>query len=228
MSNPLRTRSFAAWLTRPKVFVVALTLVVGGAYPAFSSPARAVPDKRIPESTEKVISSTAIQALNALNQFMINGNQDSFDLYRVYANQLAIPIAGALGLDANELQLSWARADLPHQRALIAGLTQIGVPYRFNSSVAFKSFDCSGLTFYAWGVSGINVARSSAAQFYRARGINEKQAQPGDLVWRPGHVALYLGVPGAVLQAPDRGRNVEIQLMNERISSWVRYADPLE
>lgn len=233
MPSPLRTSFPTAWLTRPLAFIGALVLVVGGPSPALAgsvlaSPARAVPAKRIPEPTERVISAAAIQALAMLNQFVISGNQDSLDLYRVYANRLAIPIAGALGLDVNELQLSWAQADVRHQRALIAGLTQLGVPYRLNSSVAFKSFDCSGLTFYAWGVAGVDVARSSGAQYYRAKRIKEVEAQPGDLVWRPGHVAMYLGVPGAVLQAPDRGRNVEIQLMNERISSWVRYADPIE
>ena len=72
------------------------------------------------------------------------------------------------------------------------------------------------------------MGRSSSAQYYRATQVKLTQAQPGDLVWRPGHVSMYLGVPGAVLQAPDRGRNVEIQLMNERISGWVRYADPIE
>lgn len=225
MPNPLRTSSLSAWLSRLFVLPIAIVLVVGFANPASASP---VPAKRIPESTEKVISSAAIQALNVLNEFVVTGNQDLFDLYRVYANQLAIPIAGALGLDVYELQRVWAIADIPHQRALIAGLTQLGVPYRSNSSAAFKSFDCSGLTFYAWGVAGFEVARSSGAQYSRANRIKEVQAQPGDLVWRPGHVAMYLGVPGAILQAPDRGRNVEIQLMNERISSWVRYADPME
>ncbi len=225
MPRPLRISTTPAWLTRLVACVGALVLIVGGASPVSAG---SVPAKRIPESTEKMISATAIQALDVLNQFVNSGNQDSYDLYRVYANNLAVPIAEALGLDEVELQLAWASADIPHQRALIAGLTQLGVPYRSNSAAAFKSFDCSGLTFYAWGVAGINVARSSGAQYFRATRIKQAQAQPGDLVWRPGHVAMYLGVPGAVLQAPDWGRGVEIQLMNGRISSWVRYADPME
>lgn len=233
MPNPSHTTSFRAWLARPMVFVAAVVLVVGGVVPAFASPVFASPDlaapaKRIPGSTEEMISGAAIQALDALNEFVNTGNRDSFDLYRLYADQLAMPIAVALGLDVHELQQSWMVADLPHQRALIAGLTQLGVPYRPNSSIAFTSFDCSGLTSYAWGVAGISVARSSGAQYHRATRIKAVQAQPGDLVWRPGHVAMYLGVPGAVLQAPDRGRNVEIQLMNEHIASWVRYADPID
>ncbi len=225
MTIPLRTSSHRAWLTRPLAFLAVLVLVVGGVGPVSSSRVLA---KRIPGTTEELISAAAVQALTVLNEFVNSGNRDSFDLYRLYANQLAIPVAVALDLDVDDLQRSWASADIPHQRALIAGLTQLGVPYRFNTSIAFTSFDCSGLTSYAWGVAGIALGRSSSAQYYRSTRIKSAQAQPGDLVWRPGHVSMYLGVPGAVLQAPDRGRNVEIQLMNERISGWVRYADPIE
>lgn len=224
MTIPLRTTSHRAWFTRPIAFIAVLVLVVGGVGPALSSRALA---KRIPGTTEELISTAAVRALTMLNEFVNSGNRDSFDLYRLYVHQLAIPIADALDLDVDELQRSWASADIPHQRALIAGLTQLGVPYRLNTSIAFTSFDCSGLTSYAWGVAGIAVGRSSSAQYYRATRIKLANAQPGDLVWRPGHVSMYLGVPGAVLQAPDRGRNVEIQLMNERISGWVRYADPI-
>ena len=225
MTFPLPTTSSRAWFTRPFAFITVLVLVIGGVGSAFSSQTLA---KRIPRTTEEMISAAAIQALTVLNEFINSGDRDKFDLYRLYANQLAIPISVALNLDVNELQRSWANADIPHQRALMAGLTQLGVPYRLNTSIAFTSFDCSGLTSYAWGVAGIAMGRSSSAQYYRATQVKLTQAQPGDLVWRPGHVSMYLGVPGAVLQAPDRGRNVEIQLMNERISGWVRYADPIE
>lgn len=211
-----------AWLVGSLACVVALTLAMASAAPASAAPA-----KRLPDSTEQVISVAAIQALTALNEFMNTGDRDAFDLFRVYADQLAVPVASALDLNVRALQRSWASANLPRQRAIIAGLTQLGVPYRLYTSIPFTSFDCSGLTSFAWGVAGIEIARGSRAQFYGATQIQADQAQLGDLIWRPGHVAMYLGVPGAVLQAPTEGRSVEIQLMNERIASWVRYADPI-
>lgn len=208
--------------------VIGLALAVAEITPALATPAQIQPGKVLPDSTEKLISVAAIQTLTALNEYMNIGNQDAFDLYRVYADQLAIPVAIALAVNVGELQRAWAAADLLRQKAIFAGLTQLGVPYRLNTSSAFKGFDCSGLTSYAWGVAGVNIARSSRAQFNAAKPVKSGEAKLGDLVWRPGHVSMYLGVPGAILQAPDRGRNVEIQLMNERISGWVRYADPIE
>ncbi len=239
--------SLPAWLARPfavtGALVLAVAIAVASAAPARAAPARAVPvvgsavagspvnsapAKRLPDSTEEAISGAAIRALAELNEFVNSGNRDAFDLYRAFADRLAVPVAVALDLNVRELQRSWADADLPRQQAVIAGLTQLGVPYRLNTSTPFKSFDCSGLTSYAWGIAGIPLARSSRAQFYAATPIKAEKAQLGDLVWRPGHVAMYLGVPGAVLQAPTEGRSVEIQLMNEQIARWVRYADPIE
>lgn len=213
--------------------VIGLVLAVANVAPGLATstqaaPVQTQPGKVLPDSTEKLISVAAIKALTALNEYASTGNQDAFDLYRVYVDQLAVPIAIALALNVDELQRAWAAADLLRQKAIFAGLTQLGVPYRLNTSSAFKSFDCSGLTSYAWGVAGITIARSSRAQFNSAKPVKAGEAKLGDLVWRPGHVSMYLGVPGAVLQAPDRGRNVEIQLMNKRISGWVRYADPIE
>jgi protein involved in temperature-dependent protein secretion len=57
--------------------------------------------------------------------------------------------------------------------------------------------------------------------------VKEEEAQLGDLIWRPGHIAMYLGVQSAVLQTPYSGRSVELQMMNNRISSSVKYANPL-
>jgi peptidoglycan DL-endopeptidase CwlO len=47
--------------------------------------------------------------------------------------------------------------------------------------------------------------------------------EPGDLVWRPGHIMMYLGADDAVVHAPQSGRNVEVR-------SWgraSRFGDPL-
>lgn len=240
--------SLPAWLARPwlarpwavvaSALILAVASVVAGAapvgalavgtVPVAGSPVNSAPAKRLPDSIEEAISGAAIRALAELNEFVNSGNRDVFDLYRVFADRLAVPVATALDLNVRELQRSWADADLPRQKAIIAGLTQLGVPYRLNTSTPFRSFDCSGLTSYAWGIAGIPLARSSRAQFYASKPIRAEQAQLGDLVWRPGHVAMYLGVPGAVLQAPTEGRSVEIQLMNEQIAGWVRYADPIE
>jgi cell wall-associated NlpC family hydrolase len=88
-------------------------------------------------------------------------------------------------------------------------------------------FDCSGLVQYAWQTAGISLPRGSGSQYLSGDRVLRDEAQPGDLVWRPGHVALYLGVKGAILQTPYGGRQVELHMMNSRIQSWVRYSNPL-
>ena len=41
-----------------------------------------------------------------------------------------------------------------------SALTQVGVPYHRNTSKVGVGFDCSGLTTYAWGQSGVELAAS--------------------------------------------------------------------
>jgi cell wall-associated NlpC family hydrolase len=110
---------------------------------------------------------------------------------------------------------------------LINGLTQLGVPYKINAATENVAFDCSGLVAFAWGKVGVDMTHGSSAQFASATRVKVEDAQPGDLIWRPGHISMYLGVPSAVLQTPYSGRSVELQKMNERITSWVKYANPL-
>ena len=68
-----------------------------------------------------------------------------------------------------------------------------------------KTFDCSGLTSYAYGVAGIGIGHSSASQAsFCTKPIS--QAEPGDVVWRPGHVGIYIG-GGTTIEAfsPSQG-----------------------
>lgn len=226
-SLPIPVRRFGVLRVMLAVFAtILLGTLATPAMAASSTKQNTLPNKRIGDSTEALISSSAAKALVALNQFEYGSSAKNFENLNERMNELAVHIALTLGVVARELQESWAGTDLSHQRAIFAGLSQVGVPYRINTSIPLKGFDCSGLTLFAWGVAGIEVARGSQAQFDAATRINAKDAQPGDLIWRPGHIAMYLGVPGAILQAPYGGRSVEVQMMNERISGWVRYANP--
>jgi len=215
--------------------LVALALVtlalVAMASPAAAAPANIVPaniapGKVISDMAEVLISNSGARTLAALNEFEYSSSAKNLANLTLQMNELAVHIALMLGVVARDLQSAWVNTDLAHQRAIFAGLSQVGVPYRLNALIPGKAFDCSGLTKFAWGVAGVEIARGSKTQFDGATKISAKDAQPGDLLWRPGHIAIYLGVPGAVLQAPYGGRSVEVQLMNERIASWMRYADP--
>jgi cell wall-associated NlpC family hydrolase len=145
--------------------------------------------------------------------------------YRELADTLAGNVASFVGVDARILRRVWARTSPTRLTVLMKGMIELGTPYRDNTAEPGKGFDCSGFVQYAWSTVGIDLPRGSTAQYYAGERRVRDEALPGDLVWRPGHVALYLGVPGAILHTPYGGRQVELHFMNTRIQSWVRYAN---
>lgn len=68
----------------------------------------------------------------------------------------------------------------------------LGVPYVWGGSTP-AGFDCSGFTQYVFRQVGIELPRTSAAQRYAGRVVSASEARPGDLIWWPGHVGIYLG-----------------------------------
>ena len=165
-------------------------------------------------------------ALEAHDVFSYTGTPDAFVGYLGARNATADVVAVELGLDPVALRDAWARADLPHQKAVLAALTQIGAPYVKNTSDPNVGFDCSGLTAYAWGRAGVELSRQSSAQINAARSIDQSEAFAGDLAQYPGHVMMYLGVGDAVIHSVQRGRTVEIDTISERRVNSVRFGDP--
>lgn len=96
----------------------------------------------------------------------------------------------------------------PADIAVATARAQIGKPYRWGADGP-SAFDCSGLTQYAWAAAGVRLPHSSRAQFGSLRRVPIDKLAPGDLVYRPGHIGMYIG-DGQMVHAPQSGRNVEI------------------
>ena len=191
---------------------------------AVSSPgAQAIP---MGPAQEAIIRKGAVQAQLAVDTYADKRDRDAYDLFLDLADKLAVDVANFLGVDVKELRYAWRTADVAHQRAIMAGLTQIGVPYKENATAESIAFDCSGFVQFAWSSAGFVLPRGSNFQYAYSRRVTLKNAQAGDLMWRPGHVSMYLGVEGAILQAGRTGRSVELHNMDSRILGWTRFADP--
>jgi len=89
---------------------------------------------------------------------------------------------------------------------------KLGSPYKWGASGP-NSFDCSGLTMWAWGKAGVSLPHSSSAQYSSGRHVSRGDIEPGDLVFFGSpihHVGLYIG-GGQMIDAPHSGDVVKIQ-----------------
>ncbi len=96
--------------------------------------------------------------------------------------------------------------------AVVAAQSQIGVKYRYATAIEGVSFDCSGLTMWAWRQAGVGLPHQSRAQYRSSPQVPIAYLEPGDLVffYRPiTHVGIYVG-GGMMVDAPGVGRPVRI------------------
>ncbi|WP_369375198.1 C40 family peptidase [Promicromonospora sp. Populi] len=98
------------------------------------------------------------------------------------------------------------------QQAVNLALEYVGVPYVWGGSSPSVGFDCSGLVSYVYGQLGISIPHSSAQISTIGYQVSAANAQPGDIVWTPGHVALYAG-DGKVVEAQQAGTPVQYGTM---------------
>lgn len=88
-----------------------------------------------------------------------------------------------------------------------------------------NTFDCSGLTSYAYRQVGISLSRSSRVQFSSAgRKVSKSELKPGDLVfyYSPvSHVGMYIG-NGKIVHAANPRSGVKVVGLNTMPFSGAR------
>ncbi|MFJ6855517.1 NlpC/P60 family protein [Streptomyces sp. NPDC091271] len=98
--------------------------------------------------------------------------------------------------------------------ALQAAHTQVGKPYA-RMGTGPGSYDCSGLTQWAYAQAGAQITRTTFTQINQGTRIARSQLKPGDLVFfnNTSHVGLYAG-NNTVLHAPYPGTYVRYESMS--------------
>lgn len=97
------------------------------------------------------------------------------------------------------------------RKAVDAALSQLGKPYKWGGEGP-NSYDCSGLSMWAWRQAGVSLPHSSRMQYSSTMRISRAELQPGDLVFFGDpihHLAIYIG-DGKVVEAPYSGSQVRI------------------
>ena len=171
------------------------------------------------------ITAEADLAVAAYETFTASDDLADYLVYAAHRTATARLAARELGYNEFAMIDSWKNSTLDHQRAVLAAMTQIGVPYRTNTSVEDEGFDCSGLTLYAWQESGVELPRVSRAQIRNATKLDRGSAMAGDLVYFPGHVMMYLGIDNAVVHSANTGRTVEIDTISKRSARRVTFCN---
>ncbi|MBD8080191.1 C40 family peptidase [Cellulosimicrobium arenosum] len=100
----------------------------------------------------------------------------------------------------------------------------IGTPYR-SGGTSPSGFDCSGFTSYVYKKSGVKkLPRTSSAQRNVGKRISKSSAKPGDLIWSPGHVAIYLG-GNKQIDAPRPGKSVQVRQIWQSNPTFIRVSN---
>lgn len=96
----------------------------------------------------------------------------------------------------------------------------VGVPY-VSGGTTPDGFDCSGFTAYVFAQLGINLPRTSGAQASAGTVVSREDAQPGDLIYSPGHIAIYAG-GNSQIDAPRPGKTIQFREIWQSNPTFIR------
>jgi cell wall-associated NlpC family hydrolase len=98
----------------------------------------------------------------------------------------------------------------------------VGVPYVYGGTTP-DGFDCSGFTSYVYAQVGISLPRTSGAQGSVGTKVPRSEAQPGDLIWTPGHISIYAG-DNMQIDAPRPGKTIQFRQIWQSNPTFIRVA----
>ncbi len=97
----------------------------------------------------------------------------------------------------------------------------LGLPYQWGGTSPAHGFDCSGLPMVVYNLNGLNLPRSSRAQWEVGTPIDRAQLVRADLVFfatsggrKVSHVGIYLG-EDKFIHAPSRGKRIRIDSLSK-------------
>ena len=122
------------------------------------------------------------------------GAMETYDLYRFD------------GMSLEEWQSDTSTAEA----IVAAAYSQLGVPYVWGGATPGVGLDCSGLTQYCYQQAGISIPRNTEDQYAQGKKIALSKAQPGDILYRTGHVGIYIG-DDRYIHAPHQGEVVKVE-----------------
>lgn len=182
---------------------VALTVVAAAAVPASADATAA---KRIATSVN-----SAQLAKGTVEKLTVNEPVTSeTDKVAQAATSVQVNTPAPAAQPASSQSSSFVGRDLGPADGTVVGIAMQyqGVPYVWGGSTP-SGFDCSGFVKYVYGQVGKSLPRTDSAIAAAGTKLPLSQAQPVDVLWHPGHVAIYIG-GGKLIHAPKPGDVVKV------------------
>lgn len=119
---------------------------------------------------------------------------------------LALVVSMETDAEYSALMEEWEDTPDYALNVVIRALREVGNNYRYASDDPEKGFDCSGFVRYAYAPVD-DLPNTSRSQIKHA--LDVEDPRPGDILYYPGHVMIYVG-DGAMVHAANRRTGVVV------------------